>query len=312
MIQTKGKIIILCLGILSTYMANAQINAFLPKGSCGNPYVISDSMTQISIAETHTDKVWFTFVSQQNNFYINFSTEDNRIYNYLVFKYTGMAFCDSINQKKLIPERNKVCDLEIETDALSILSYENINRGLCACGRCCSSQTIFKGRAGERYMAVVYFPENSIKAHLSADLSPYSVPLALNNADGEIPEIANLEVGATIVLENIYFRPGTNDILAQSFPSLNKLYEFLHANPSVIIEIQGHVNAPNERPDINHSGNLAGRRARAVYDYLTTRGIHGDRMSYKGLGNTQMIYPSTTTEREMAKNRRVEIVILSK
>ena len=49
------------------------------------------------------------------------------------------------------------------------------------------------------------------------------------------------------------------------------------------------------------------KRAEAVLDYLTTRGISADRLSAKGFGEDNPI-DSNVSSRGRAKNRRVEII----
>jgi len=51
-------------------------------------------------------------------------------------------------------------------------------------------------------------------------------------------------------------------------------------------------------------------RAKLVYRLLSEEGIPARRMSYKGMGNTEMIYPHARTEEEMRKNMRVEIFVI--
>jgi len=136
--------------------------------------------------------------------------------------------------------------------------------------------------------------------------------LQKDNIINQNTNIDNIKVGQNITLENIYFEGGTPNILRSSSDALVGLFAFLEKNKTVTIEIQGHVNGPNEPLDINYSNNLGYRRARAVYEYLIEKKIDKNRLTYKGYGNTMMIYPNASTEEEMAKNRRVEILILSK
>jgi outer membrane protein OmpA-like peptidoglycan-associated protein len=52
-------------------------------------------------------------------------------------------------------------------------------------------------------------------------------------------------------------------------------------------------------------------RAKAVYNYLLRQKINRNRLSFKGFGNTQPIFPiPEKTEAERDANRRVEIQIV--
>lgn len=123
-----------------------------------------------------------------------------------------------------------------------------------------------------------------------------------------------IEVGKKIVVEDIYFNGGSDEFLSKSYKSLKILAEVLKDNPTVKIEIQGHVNQPDNRPRSSTDEalhDLSVRRAKAVREYLIKRGIDESRLSYKGFGSTMMIYPKANNEMEEEKNRRVEILILS-
>jgi outer membrane protein OmpA-like peptidoglycan-associated protein len=56
---------------------------------------------------------------------------------------------------------------------------------------------------------------------------------------------------------------------------------------------------------------LSKDRAKAVNDYLINKGIDASRLSYKGYGNSKMIYKNPMNEKQNEENRRVEIKIVS-
>ena len=91
--------------------------------------------------------------------------------------------------------------------------------------------------------------------------------------------------------------------------SLKLLLDFLILNKEVNIELVGHVNAPGE----DSSGKiqkLSESRAKNTYLYLVENGVDKSRMSYRGLGNTEMIYPNPINVSQELANRRVEFVIV--
>ena len=57
---------------------------------------------------------------------------------------------------------------------------------------------------------------------------------------------------------------------------------------------------------------LSAARARLIYEILIDKGIPAERMFWKGMGNTEMIFPNAGIEEEKRKNMRVEILILKK
>jgi len=118
--------------------------------------------------------------------------------------------------------------------------------------------------------------------------------------------------GEVLTLKNFYFVGNQDTLLAKSEPELPKLLKFMRFNPGIRIEIAGHINYPNNPPVPKDSWNfnLSQRRAKRVYNYLVDNGIDPERMTWKGYGNFEMVYPHAVSEREQALNRRVEIRVL--
>jgi outer membrane protein OmpA-like peptidoglycan-associated protein len=118
--------------------------------------------------------------------------------------------------------------------------------------------------------------------------------------------------GEVLTLKDLYFVGNQDTLLKSSEPQLPKLSKFMEQNPGIRIEIAGHINHPNSPPVPKDSWNfgLSERRAKRVYNYLIEHGIDAERVTYKGYGNYQMIYPLARTEKEQAMNRRVEIRVL--
>jgi outer membrane protein OmpA-like peptidoglycan-associated protein len=57
---------------------------------------------------------------------------------------------------------------------------------------------------------------------------------------------------------------------------------------------------------------LSTQRAKAIYNFLVVNGISKSRLSYKGFGSTQPIFPlPEKDETQRAANRRVEILIIA-
>ena len=126
-------------------------------------------------------------------------------------------------------------------------------------------------------------------------------------------ELQNVEVGSNFELENVYFQGGKAVFVGSSMQSLRKLYFLMKDNKNLKIEIQGHVNLPNQAVHLKpekYYNQLSVARAKAVYDYLVKRGIDKERMDYQGFGYSKMIYPNARSPLEMQKNRRVEIKII--
>lgn len=120
--------------------------------------------------------------------------------------------------------------------------------------------------------------------------------------------------GAAADINNLYFVGNQAVLLSESEPELPKVLRFMQLNPTLKIEIAGHINRPNSPPVDRDSWDwqLSVARAKLVYDYLLENKIDPARISYQGYGNRHMRYPNARNEREQALNRRVEIRVLEK
>lgn len=117
-----------------------------------------------------------------------------------------------------------------------------------------------------------------------------------------------IEVGATVVLKNIFFELNKATLKPESFPQLEQVLSFMNGNPSVRMEISGHT---DNTGSLRLNTRLSQARAQAVVDYLTERGTAVERLDAKGYAFSQPIAPNDTAEGR-AQNRRVEFKILSK
>jgi outer membrane protein OmpA-like peptidoglycan-associated protein len=86
--------------------------------------------------------------------------------------------------------------------------------------------------------------------------------------------------------------------------AVDRLAQFLKDSPGTHVLIEGHTDSVGS-DDYNVA--LSERRAQAVADALTARGVSADRIQTKGLGKS---YPVATNDTQAGRqqNRRVEIV----
>jgi outer membrane protein OmpA-like peptidoglycan-associated protein len=117
-----------------------------------------------------------------------------------------------------------------------------------------------------------------------------------------------VEVGATVVLENIFFETAKATLKPESYPQLEQVLKFMNSNPSIRMEISGHT---DNTGSLKLNTRLSQARAESVVKYLVERGIDGTRLDAMGYAFNQPIAPNDTAEGR-AKNRRVEFKILSK
>lgn len=133
--------------------------------------------------------------------------------------------------------------------------------------------------------------------------------------DGSHQQIVKLQptdTGKKIELKNLQFVPGKAMLLQESNAELNRLYLSLMMNPKRRVEIGGHINVPGKtlREITSVQMQLSVDRAKSVYDYLVGKGIPKKQLTYKGYGNSEMLFPEPKSEEEKSKNRRVEVKII--
>jgi outer membrane protein OmpA-like peptidoglycan-associated protein len=156
---------------------------------------------------------------------------------------------------------------------------------------------------GSNYAITVSAP-NCLPAYESIDLTT----IARGSTLTKDLVLAPVEVGQAVRLNNIFFESGHSTLKKESFPELDKVFDFLDKNPSLKIEIGGHTdNVGNAAFNLT----LSASRAKAVATYLTKKGIAADRLQSKGYGITKPVVSNATKEGK-AQNRRVEFVILGK
>jgi outer membrane protein OmpA-like peptidoglycan-associated protein/tetratricopeptide (TPR) repeat protein len=116
-----------------------------------------------------------------------------------------------------------------------------------------------------------------------------------------------IEVGAAIVLKNIFFDTRKAELQAASTNELDRVIQLLEDNPGVRIEILGHTDNVGKPTD---NQLLSENRAKAVVEYLLkSKKIDRQRLSARGMGERSPI-ADNTTETGRAKNRRTELKIL--
>ena len=121
----------------------------------------------------------------------------------------------------------------------------------------------------------------------------------------DIP-MERIDVGSTVVLNNIFFDTDSHELKPRSVTELNKLYDFLVRHPEICVEISGHTDSTGTP---GHNQELSERRAQAVAGFLISRGIAGERLIWKGYGETKPL-ADNRTETGRALNRRTELKVV--
>jgi len=189
---------------------------------------------------------------------------------------------------------------------------------------------VFTARGGERFMTIGNFFPAAKSNVVDLDELTYLLPgayyylddvsvvclgckdtvMALS-ADIPVDTIAHSQdsfaVGAIFILKNIFFDYDKSILLQQSYNELHYLISILESHPTMRIEVGGHTDGQGS---VDYNLRLSENRAKAVVDYLVSKGISPKRLQYKGYGKSMPI-DSNATEDGRANNRRVEFKILN-
>jgi outer membrane protein OmpA-like peptidoglycan-associated protein len=141
------------------------------------------------------------------------------------------------------------------------------------------------------------------------DLCP-NEPETMNgyaDEDGCPDELQVRVTGDKIELDDkVHFETNRSVIRPLSYPLLGRLAKLLSEHPEYVhIEVQGHT---DPRGGVDFNQKLSEDRAKAVLEFLVSRGIERDRLSFVGFGATRPVEEGHG-EHVWFKNRRVEFLI---
>lgn len=129
-------------------------------------------------------------------------------------------------------------------------------------------------------------------------------------------KISSMKVNDIFSLPDVNFVGGRHIWLSKGTPKLYLLFEILKKNPTLEVELQGHIccdyeNFDGEDTDLK-TFNLSFTRADAIRKFLIKMGIEPHRIKAEGMGHLNpVVYPEVTDD-DRSKNRRVELVLIKK
>ena len=94
------------------------------------------------------------------------------------------------------------------------------------------------------------------------------------------------------------------ELRPESITELERVVKFMNDVPVATVQIDGHTDSVGTE---EYNLKLSDRRAKAVFDYLSSRGVDPARMASKGFGESQPIAPNDTAEGRQL-NRRVMLI----
>ncbi|GAB5465077.1 MAG: hypothetical protein Kapaf2KO_05130 [Candidatus Kapaibacteriales bacterium] len=119
-------------------------------------------------------------------------------------------------------------------------------------------------------------------------------------------ELVQIEIGANLILNNIFFQFNSFELDTNSMTELSALAEILVKYPKVNLEISGHTDSIG---GAGYNIKLSRQRAESVKGALIDLGVKPNQLKAKGKGQSEPI-ASNETEEGRKQNRRVELTII--
>jgi outer membrane protein OmpA-like peptidoglycan-associated protein len=119
-----------------------------------------------------------------------------------------------------------------------------------------------------------------------------------------------LTVDTIMVMNDILFEPDKAILAQGSAYRLTRYLRVLSAYGHRSIEVRGHVNHTDSELDPSDPlFKLSVDRAKLVHDLLIDQGISSERLSFRGMGNSELLNDKPKNLQEKLLNMRVEIII---
>ncbi len=182
------------------------------------------------------------------------------------------------------------------------------------------SQQISENKAENRRVTIYYLSELQIELEdfiindfqvqkrinllTITDVEKFNInpKCTLDDVVKKVPE------GTLFTLEDIQFHHDSAVLMLNAKQELDKWFVVLNNNPNLKIIVQGHI-CCIPKDDIL----LSSKRAKAVLDYLVSKGVTKERIQYIGYGSNRPKFKIPEKNGyEALMNRRVEIVIQEK
>ncbi|RYF72121.1 MAG: flagellar motor protein MotB [Cytophagaceae bacterium] len=124
-------------------------------------------------------------------------------------------------------------------------------------------------------------------------------------------DLRMLSVGDVVTIDNIYYDLDRFSLRTDAAREIDKVVATMRKYPTLIVEIRSHTDS---RGDAEHNKVLSLQRAKAVANYLVSKGISRRRMSTLGMGESQLVNNCTDgvicTDAEHQRNRRTEFRVV--
>jgi outer membrane protein OmpA-like peptidoglycan-associated protein len=116
-----------------------------------------------------------------------------------------------------------------------------------------------------------------------------------------------IKANASVILKNVFFDTKKTDLKPESITELDNVVRLMNENPDMKILISGYTDNVGKPSD---NLTLSKGRAVSVVNYLLSKGVNTNRLTFKGFGADKPI-ADNNTEQGRALNRRTELSVVS-
>ncbi len=156
----------------------------------------------------------------------------------------------------------------------------------------------YRGTAEARFLEAAFMDRDRIAREINDDLRRQGLDDTNATATDD---------GVSISMENLRFKANTTELLPGETDKLGRIAAILRKYEDRDILIKGHTASTGA---VDKELELSRMRAAAIAEYLIAGGIRSrDRIVVRGYGASMPVAPNDS-EKNMARNRRVEIVLL--
>lgn len=119
-----------------------------------------------------------------------------------------------------------------------------------------------------------------------------------------------IKAGQRTDILGIHFQGNQDRLHPKCMGVAEELLHWLEQNPTVALNIIGHVNGADGRKSRSFYRKASLRRAEVMIDWLVERGIAPERLQAKGRGAESLLFPDPVYAWQHEANRRIEIEVM--
>jgi len=152
----------------------------------------------------------------------------------------------------------------------------------------------------------MFYSDNIVWQDTTSVNSPQELKIYLQKIEKPVVATNNKKETAPVILKNIFFETGSDQLLSSSDFEIMKLKKILEEAAEAKIRITGYTDNVGSDAD---NQTLSLNRATSVKNALIEKGINASRIMVQGLGEANPI-DTNDTEEGRKKNRRVEFALI--